>query len=85
MDIRLEQDEAWSLMALVSAHAIDTAGLSTAGKDKVRQWQRSHAEGSPEMTGLAEEINRALGAYFEESTNRQVRRKGRYTRKKETA
>ena len=81
----LDQDEAWSLMTLVTAHAMDNAGLSTAGKNKIRQWQRGHAEGSAPMKDLAEEINGALGTYFEESTNRQVRRRGRYTRKKDQA
>ena len=85
MQMRLDQDEAWSLMTLVSAHAIDNAGLSTAGKSKIRQWQRSHAEGSPAMIALAEQINGALGSYVEESTNRLVKQRGRYTRKKDRA
>jgi hypothetical protein len=85
LQIRLDQDEAWSLMTIVTAHAIDNAGISTAGKGKIRQWQRSHAEGSPAMVELAEKINGALGSYFEESTNRLVRRRGRYTRKKDRA
>lgn len=83
MQLRLDQDEAWSLMMLVTAHAIDTSGVSQAGKQKIRQWQRNHAEGSPAMKELAVEINQALDSYLEESTNRQVRRKGRYSRKKE--
>ncbi|HUF52420.1 MAG TPA: hypothetical protein VMR52_01445 [Dehalococcoidia bacterium] len=85
MQLRLNQDEAWSLMMLVTAHAIDNGGLSTAGKEKIRQWQRSHAEGSAPMIELAGEINHSLGAYFEESTNRLVKRRGRYGRKKEMA
>lgn len=85
MQMRLDQDEAWSMMTLLAAHATDNAGVSTAGKSKIRQWQRSHAEGSAPMKNLAEEINGALGAYFEESTNRQVRKRGRYTRKKDQA
>jgi hypothetical protein len=84
VQLRLDQDEAWSLMTLVTAHAIDSSELSQAGKNKIRQWQRSHAEGSAPMMELAEEVNRSLGAYFEESTNRLVKRKGRYVRKKET-
>ena len=38
-----------------------------------------------EMIELATQMNRALGSYVEESTNRLVKRKGRYVRKKESA
>ncbi len=83
MELRLEADEAWSLMSVISSYAIDNGGLSQEGKQAVRQWRTARALGTPPMEALAEEMNAALGGYLAESTNRQIRGKGRFGRRRE--
>ena len=39
MIVMLEEAEAWSLMMLVSAVAVDSADLSNEGKDAIRRWR----------------------------------------------
>ncbi len=85
MQIVMETDEANSLMSVITAYVIDKAGLSQDGKQRVRKWRADRATGSPGMDALAVAMNEALGTYLDEKTDRQVRRKGRYTRAKETA
>jgi hypothetical protein len=78
----LDRDEAWSLMMLVTSFVIDNSGVSQDGKQKLRRWRSDHAEPSLEMGELADAMNKAVGAFVDEQTNRQVRQKGRYTTKK---
>ncbi len=85
MQIVMEADEANSLMSVITSYVIDNAGLSQDGKQRVRKWRTDRATGSTEMDTLAVAMNRALGTYLNEKTDRQVRRKGRYTRAKEAA
>jgi len=83
MQIVMDTDEANSLMSVITSYVIDHAGLSQDGKQRIRKWRTDRAAGSTGMAGLADAMNRALGAYIEEKTDRQVRRKGRYTRVKD--
>jgi hypothetical protein len=80
MQIVMESDEANSLMSVITSYVIDNAGLSQDGKARVRKWRVDRATGSAEMDALAVAMNEALGTYLDEKTDRQVRRKGRYTR-----
>ena len=82
MQLILDQDEAWSLMTLVTSFVVDHSGVSQEGKQKLRRWRSDRAEGSQEMRALAEGMNKALGNFIDEQTNRQVRSRGRYTTKK---
>ena len=83
MQIVMESDEANSLMSVITSYVIDNAGLSQDGKARVRKWRADRATGSAEMDALAVVMNEALGTYLDEKTDRQVRRKGRYTRVKD--
>ncbi len=82
MQVILDQDEAWSYMMLATSFVIDHSGASQEGKQRLRRWRSDHAEGSQEMQGLSEGMNRALGAFIDEQTNRKVRTKGRYEPKR---
>ena len=82
MQIMLDEDEAWSLMTLVTSFVVDHSGVSQEGKQKLRRWRSDRVEGSQEMRALAEGMNKALGNFIDEQTNRQVRSRGRYTTKK---
>jgi hypothetical protein len=85
MQIVMESDEANSLMSVITSYVIDNAGLSQDGKARVRKWRADRATGSAEMDALAVAMNEALGTYLDEKTDRQVRRKGRYTRARDAA
>lgn len=78
MQIVLETDEAWSLMTTITAYVIDHSGISQDGKQKVRRWRSDRAEGTAEMGELTLAMNRALGAYIDKKTERQIKRRGRY-------
>jgi hypothetical protein len=84
MQIIIQNDEAWSLMTVITSHMIDNAGLSAEGKAAVRQWRTAHDRDSAGTADLTEAMNAALGGYIADRTNRTVRKKGRYVRKGET-
>lgn len=83
MQIVLDQDEAWSLMTLISSYVIDHSGVSQDGKQAIRRWRQEHAEGTPKMEDLSEAVNESLGTYLDEMLTRRVKRKGRFTTSKE--
>ena len=78
MQIILEVDEAWSLMTVITSHAIDKSDLSKEGKQAVRRWRTDRASGTVEMDQLAIAMNEALGTHLNEKTARMIRQKGRY-------
>ncbi|HEY5639047.1 MAG TPA: hypothetical protein VIW01_03270 [Dehalococcoidia bacterium] len=80
MHLRMEEDEAWSLAAVVTSYVVDNSGVSQDAKERIRLWRRRHAEGTPAMAALADGMNEAIGAYIEAKTDRQVRKRGRYER-----
>ncbi len=78
MIVLLEEPEAWSLMMLVSAVAIDNADISAEGKDAIRRWRSDHAEGSPELAELTEALNERINAAIDAKLTRRVKSRGRY-------
>ena len=78
MIVMLEEPEAWSLMMLVSAVAVDNAEISDEGKDAIRRWRTNRPEGSPELEKLTDELNKALNAHIDSKFLRRVKSKGRY-------
>jgi hypothetical protein len=78
MIVLLEEPEAWSLMMLVSAIAIDNADLSEAGKEAIRRWRSDRPEASSEMQQLTEDINKALNAHLDSKFLRRVKNRGWY-------
>ena len=78
MIVLLEEPEAWSLMMLVSAVAIDNADISSEGKDAIRRWRSDHAEGSPELAELTEALNERINATIDAKLTRRVKSGGRY-------
>ncbi len=79
MIVLLEEPEAWSLMMLVSAVAIDNADdLSEEGKEAIRRWRSDRAEGSPELAALTEALNERINAAIDAKLTRRVKSRGRY-------
>jgi hypothetical protein len=78
MIVFLEEAEAWSLMMLVSAVAIDNAEISEEAKDAIRRWRSERNEGSPELEQLTDEINGAINSRLDEKFMRRVKNRGRF-------
>jgi hypothetical protein len=78
MIVFLEEAEAWSLMMLVSAVAIDNADISEEAKDAIRRWRTERNEGSPELDQLTDEINGAINSRLDEKFMRRVKNRGRF-------
>lgn len=78
MIVMLEEQEAWSLMMLVSAVAVDNAELSNEGKEGIRRWRLEQREGSTELEKLTEALNKALNSHLDAKFLRRVKSKGYY-------
>ncbi len=78
MIVMLEEPEAWSLMMLVSAVAIDNAELSNEAKDAIKRWRTDRREGSAELGKLTDDLNKGLNAHLDAKFLRRVKSKGRY-------
>jgi hypothetical protein len=78
MIVMLEEPEAWSLMMLVSAIAIDNADLSNEAKETLRRWRSDRPEGSPGLAALTDDLNKALNSHIDAKFLRRVKNKGWY-------
>jgi hypothetical protein len=78
MILLLEEPEAWSLMMLVSAVAVDNAELSNEGKEAIRRWRTERAEGSPALAKLTDDLNKAINSHLNAKFLRRVKSKGWY-------
>ncbi len=76
MIVLLEEPEAWSLMMLVSATAIDNAGISNPAKEAIRRWRTERNEKTAAMGALTEEINLALNRHIDAKFMRRVKLRG---------
>jgi hypothetical protein len=78
MIVLLEEPEAWSLMMLVSAVAMDNAEISNEAREAIRHWRGERPEASPEMEKLTEAINKALNERLDAKFMRRVKNRGWY-------
>jgi hypothetical protein len=76
MIVLLEEPEAWSLMMLASAVAIDNADLSEEGKEAIRRWRLESDEKSTVLKKLTDDINKALNAHLDAKFLRRVKLTG---------
>jgi len=76
MIVLFEEPEAWSLMMLVSAVAIDNADLSNEARDAIRRWRSENGEKSPGIQGLTDEVNKAINAHIDARFLRRVKQTG---------
>ena len=60
MQIALDPEEAWSLMALIVSQVLDGVELSDDSRKTIKKWRSDYAEGSARMQALVEEMNAAL-------------------------
>jgi hypothetical protein len=76
MIVLLEEPEAWSLMMLASAVAIDNAGLSNEGKEAIKRWRSDNGEKSPGLGKLTEAINGSLNSHIDAKFMRRIKTLG---------
>jgi ArsR family metal-binding transcriptional regulator len=76
MIVLLEEPEAWSLMMLVSAVAIDNADISDDGKEAIRRWRSDRSEASPALQDLTDDINEALNKHLDSKFRRRIKLRG---------
>ena len=76
MIVLLEEPEAWSLMMLVSAVAVDNADLSPEGKEAIRRWRSERPENSAAMQKLTDTINTSLNRNIEARFMRRIKQTG---------
>ena len=76
MIVLLEEPEAWSLMMLVSAVAVDNADLSPEGKEAIRRWRSERPENSAAMQKLTDTINTSLNRHIEARFMRRIKQTG---------
>lgn len=76
MIVFLEEPEAWSLMMVVSAVAIDNADLSEEGKAAIRRWRSDRPESSPEMAKLTDDLNKAINSHIDAKFLRRIKTTG---------
>jgi hypothetical protein len=79
MIVLLEEPEAWSLMMLASAVAIDNADISEEAKEAIRRWRSECREGSEMLGDLTDSINKALNARIDAKFLRRVQSRGKRT------
>jgi hypothetical protein len=78
MILLLEPPEAWSLMMLATAVAVDNADLSPEGKEAIRRWRSDRPDTSDEMAALTDAVNKAINAHIEAKFFRRVKSTGWY-------
>ncbi len=76
MIVLLEEPEAWSLMMLASAVAIDNADISDEGKEAIRRWRSDRPENSPGLQELTDHINDALNKHLDAKFRRRIKTRG---------
>ncbi len=78
MRLMLDEEEAWSLMTLVTAQVLDQVELSDAGVKAIREWRAGLEEGRPAMVEFAAAVNEALGNTIDAELTRTIRRRDYY-------
>jgi len=78
MFVLLEEPEAWSLMMVTSAVAIDNADLSEEAKELIRRWRSDRPESSPEIAKLTDDLNKAMNKHLDAKFQRRVKSRGWY-------
>jgi len=78
MFVLLEEPEAWSLMMVTSAVAIDNADISEEAKELIRRWRSDRPEGSAEIAKLTDDLNKAMNKHLDAKFQRRVKSRGWY-------
>jgi hypothetical protein len=77
--IILDEEEALSLLQLVSSQVVDGVELSEPTVDAIREWRnRTMERGSDDLLSFASELNETLGNKIDDELKRTIRRRDYY-------
>lgn len=77
MNVVLNTEEVHGVLALVTSHVIDNAGLSPKGIEAIRGWRRERDDGTHGLDDFTEALNLAIGNFIDERTTRMLRKRGK--------
>ncbi len=79
MHIILDEEEALSVLQLVTAQVVDGVELSEPTVDAIRDWRNKTLErGSADLLNFATALNETLGNTIDEELKRTIRRRDYY-------
>lgn len=79
MHIILDEEEALSVLQLVTAQVVDGVELSEATVDAIRDWRNKTLErGSADLLNFATALNETLGNTIDDELKRTIRRRDYY-------
>ena len=78
MRLILDEEETWSLMALITAQVLDQVELSDEANKAIRDWRAGVVEGNSAMQAVANGVNEALGNTIDEELTRTIKRRDYY-------
>ena len=79
MHIILDEEEALSVLQLVTAQVVDGVELSDTAVDAIRDWRNKTLErGSADLLNFATALNETLGNTIDEELKRTIRRRDYY-------
>ncbi len=79
MHIILDEEEALSVLQLVTAQVVDGVELSDATVDAIRDWRNKTLErGSADLLTFATALNETLGNTIDDELKRTIRRRDYY-------
>ena len=77
MNVVLNTEEVHGVLALVTSHVIDNAGLSSKAIEAIRGWRRERDDGTHGLDDFTEALNLAIGNFIDERTTRMLRKRGK--------
>ncbi len=79
MHIILDEEEALSVLQLVTAQVVDGVELSDTAVDAIRDWRNKTLErGSADLLNFATALNETLGNTIDDELKRTIRRRDYY-------
>ncbi len=73
MILFLEESEAWSVMMLVSAVAMDNADISEKSKTAIKRWRSDRKEDTPDLAELTDTLSDALNKHADQKFMRRIK------------
>lgn len=77
MNVVLNVEEVYAVLARVTGMIVDEGGLSAPGQERVREWREARKVGTPGLDDFAEHFNERLGNDIDERTTRMLRQRGK--------
>ena len=77
MNVVLNVEEVYAVLARVTSIIVDEGSLSASGQERVREWREAHKLGTVGLDDFVEHFNERLGNDIDERTTRMLRQRGK--------